>query len=49
MVAGVKALCAKGTTQHYVQSSTGVLVLGNGNAYAGSALKARYNVYCKGA
>ena len=49
MIAGVNARCTKGTTQHYLQSSTGVLVLGTGNSYAGSALKAAYNVYCEGA
>ncbi len=48
MIAGVNALCAKGSTEHYLQSSSALLVLGNGNAYGGTASKAAYNVYCKG-
>lgn len=47
MEAGVHAACHIGSREDYLQTSSATLIL-NGKTYSGSAVKAAYNVRCKG-
>ena len=47
MEAGVHGLCNKGSREDYLQTSSATLSLG-GQIYNGSAIKAAYNVRCRG-
>ena len=48
MTAGVNALCIKGSSEDYLQTSLGRLTKTDGSTHWGTAVKAAYNIGCKG-